>query len=151
MKRWKIDGDTTIVFTARAPVQSGVMTIEDHGVEPGVVYRYLLTVWGRDGSRTELGPLTLQLDAPQEIALRLQSSNPSRQGFRFDVAMPRAAVGSLEILDVQGRRVQLVFTGEFKPGHTRLAWDGRTVPGGVYWVRFDAGSFTETKKVTLIR
>lgn len=58
--------------------------------------------------------------------------------------------------DVAGRQVRQLVNERRDRGVYRAAWDGRndngsTVSTGVYFYRLVAGSFTETKKMTLIK
>ena len=62
----------------------------------------------------------------------------------------------LQIYDVSGRLVRTLVDGMRSEGEHFERWDGadsagRTVASGVYFYRLDAGSFTETKKMVLLR
>ena len=55
-----------------------------------------------------------------------------------------------------GRRVAILADGAHEAGQYGVAWngksaDGRDVPSGVYFSRFESESRTETRKMVLIR
>jgi hypothetical protein len=64
---------------------------------------------------------------------------------------------TLAVYDVSGRRVRTLVGGEVSgPGRYERVWDGRddagrTVASGVYFYRLDAGGFTETRRMVLIK
>ena len=62
----------------------------------------------------------------------------------------------LHIYDVSGRLVRTLAETEMEPGSKEIAWDGRDNAGrgtasGVYFYRLTAGSFTETRKMVLLK
>jgi flagellar hook assembly protein FlgD len=64
---------------------------------------------------------------------------------------------TLKIYDVSGRLVKnlALGTGQSAPG-TTVMWDGKDdahkkLPGGVYFLKFSADDYEETKKLMLIR
>ena len=66
-----------------------------------------------------------------------------------------ASAYTLAIYGVTGRLVQR-YTGFAKPGIVSIIWDGtdksgRNVATGVYFYTAQAGDFTETKKMTLLK
>ncbi len=65
-------------------------------------------------------------------------------------------VAALTIYDVSGRRVRRLFKSAIPSGRHRLSWDGKMdsgaeAPSGVYFVRLETGSRTETRRAVLIR
>jgi len=62
----------------------------------------------------------------------------------------------LRIYDVRGAAVKTLANERFQTGVHRLAWDGHNdrgqpVASGVYFYKLVAGSFTDTKKMTVIK
>lgn len=63
----------------------------------------------------------------------------------------------LRVYDVAGRSVRTVLDGPAGPGRgLRAAWDGldregRRVSSGVYFLRFEAGSYSATRKIVVLR
>lgn len=62
----------------------------------------------------------------------------------------------LKVYDVSGREVATLVSENLAPGEYRLQWDGKDALGnplssGVYFYRLTAGSFTQTRKMILMK
>jgi flagellar hook assembly protein FlgD len=63
---------------------------------------------------------------------------------------------SLTIYDVVGRQVRELVNEQRERGAYKVVWDGQndsgqTVASGVYFYKLVAGSFTDTKKMTILK
>ncbi len=63
---------------------------------------------------------------------------------------------AVEVYDLLGRRVRTLVAGTQQAGAHEARWDGRSdaglpLPGGVYWVRLQAGASSTYQKVILFR
>jgi hypothetical protein len=74
--------------------------------------------------------------------------NPSTT-FLFD--LPNRLFVSLKICDVLGRDVSIIVSEELSAGKHSVQWNARDLPSGIYFYRMQAGSFTVTKKLLLLR
>ena len=65
----------------------------------------------------------------------------------------RADVGfvKLVVYDVLGREVAILVNEKKTPGRYSVTWDAASKPSGVYFYRLQAGDFTETRKLVLMR
>ncbi len=73
---------------------------------------------------------------------------------RFDV--PQQGQVLLEVFDVHGRLVSSLLNETRPAGYHTVVWDGldnvgARVASGVYFYRVEAGNFSETKRMTLIK
>jgi hypothetical protein len=94
--------------------------------------------------------------APLRFALAQNAPNPWASGTRISYSLSAPGEASLAVYDALGRRVRA-----FSPHALRLTphevfWDGRDdggrrVPSGVYFYRLQAGGYSDTKKMVLIR
>jgi N-acetylmuramoyl-L-alanine amidase len=96
-------------------------------------------------------------DVPVEF--KLEDSHPNPFGcsttIAYELARPCARV-SLVIYDTRGREVQRILDMGQPPGRYQAEWDGRdsegqTVPAGVYFCRLEAGRFSQTSKLLLVK
>jgi hypothetical protein len=62
----------------------------------------------------------------------------------------------LIVFDMRGRRVKILVDRDLSPGRYDIAWDGKnaegaTVPSGIYFYRIEAGPFTSTRKMLMVK
>lgn len=93
---------------------------------------------------------------PAELSFGPAVPNPARGGVRFELALPRAGVVQLVVLDVSGRVVDEA-SGPMPAGRHMLHWagvsrDGRAVSAGVYFTRLLVdGRPLALRRVVLLR
>jgi hypothetical protein len=96
--------------------------------------------WG-GSSVVSVDPPPDETDAlPKALAFGTPHPNPAHNVAQFAIDLPRAARVDLRILDVQGRQVRAVESGERAAGFHAVSWDGRDEAGarvlaGVYFAR----------------
>ncbi len=90
-------------------------------------------------------------DIPIRFALLQNAPNPFRDAtlIRFD--LPRAAVTTLEIYTVAGRRLESPLVQQsLPPGHHSVSLGGTRFAPGVYFYRIVAGPWRSTKKMVVV-
>lgn len=101
-------------------------------------------VMGTDAARGSAGmPLT--------FALRAVYPNPSRGQTAITVDVPEAAEVVLAVYDVLGREMARLLDGLVEGGTYYARFDGAGLPSGLYLVRFQAGGFAATSRITLLK
>ncbi len=119
---------------------------------------YWLAEHGRAGVVTWLGPVALKADraARPLTALSPLFPNPmtASAGIRFTLAEPGRA--TVEVFDVQGRRVAVVLDGVLEAGPHETVWNGRSDRGGraamgLYIVRLRTAGETRIQKAVVAR
>ena len=93
---------------------------------------------------------------PKEFALGPAIPNPFNSSVELHFEVPGKARVRLEIWDVLGRRVRVVFDGEVEAGAHSVVWDGKdsrggNAPSGVYFYRLVADRVSLVRRMTLIR
>jgi hypothetical protein len=93
---------------------------------------------------------------PARFALHANAPNPfgPLTTIRFD--LPRPSPVRLAVFDIAGRKVRTLVDETLPAGSRSVIWDGRDGTGnpaasGIYFYRFEAGSYSETKKMTLLK
>ena len=105
----------------------------------------------------DLYPRVSRTTVPLQYGLAAATPNPfnPRTTIRYD--LPRPSRVNLAVFDVAGHRVRLLVDGEMmEAGRRQAAWDGRDshgrqVAAGVYFYRLTAGSYSETKRMVLVK
>jgi len=94
---------------------------------------------------------------PESFALRQNYPNPFNGQTRIRYALPAEVrhYGStsmtLKVYDVTGREVATLVDGPAVPGHHEVLFDASRFSSGMYLYRLNAGSFTETRRMVLVR
>jgi hypothetical protein len=79
------------------------------------------------------------------LAFRPPSPNPAPGDVRLTLDLPVASAVTIEVLDLQGRRIRLLRDGPAAAGPVTASWDGRDTagrpaPAGLYFARASAGA-----------
>ncbi len=96
-------------------------------------------------------------DLPGGFALRGASPNPFNPMTTIAFDLPHAVTVRLDIYDVAGRRVRSLLQGQvMAAGNRTVVWNGQDNSGrqaatGVYFYRLQAGEFTDTGRMMLVK
>jgi len=113
---------------------------------------------------------------PEEIRLEQNFPNPFNPSTTISFSLPSRSVVSLKVFDLLGREVATIVSEELPAGNYSRQWNAMGLPSGVYFYRLSikapsgkalpisgldfrdpmqrdvqSGSFTETKKLVLIK
>ena len=83
--------------------------------------------------------------------------NPFNPQTTIVFELPREQAVSLRVFDVSGRLVDVLMSDEMaQQGRNEVTWRGRDragreLPSGTYFYRLDAGEFSDTKRMTMIK
>jgi len=83
------------------------------------------------------------------ILLDQNVPNPFGRVTTIGFAVPQDCRATLKVFDVTGRAVATLLDGKVEAGHNTFQFDGRGLPGGVYYYCLQTGNFTETRKCIL--
>lgn len=93
---------------------------------------------------------------PKASGFRGASPNPVRSRTALSFELARESRVELAVHDLSGRRVATPASGVYGAGRHAVEWngrgaDGRELPGGLYFARFEGDGVTETRKVTVVK
>ena len=88
---------------------------------------------------------------PEVFALSSNYPNPFNPTTTLPFALPESSEVTIAVYDVTGRRVALLVSGLMAAGHHEVQWRADNLPSGMYLVRMQAGSFSEVRRMTLIK
>ena len=109
-----------------------------------IVVKYSqITVPVREEPPTLPGSYSLSQNYPNPF-------NPSTT-IRFSLPVGTLHATSLRVYDVLGREVATLVNEELRPGNHTVRFDGTNLATGVYYYRLESGSFTDTKKLMLLK
>ena len=111
----------------------------------------------RFATRREAVSIVTAANPPRaSSALRVNATGSSNPAAAISFDVPIAGQVELGVFDVTGRRVRRLIGEDVPAGRHEVLWDGTDghgsrVAAGVYFCRMEAGSFTETRVMTLVR
>ncbi len=93
---------------------------------------------------------------PTSFELRQNYPNPFNPSTNISFALPSAEFVRIQIFDVLGSLVTTLLNRDLTAGNYKIAWNGvdqngASVTTGVYLYKLETGSFTETKKMLLMK
>ena len=111
-------------------------------------------VYGDTSFLTGISQLSVEI--PIEFSLSQNYPNPFNPETKIKFQIPASVETSrldvlVSIYDALGRKVAKIVNQQLQPGTYEVSWDASAYPSGVYYYRLEAGSFTETKKMVLIK
>lgn len=146
---------------------TGDCFVRDDGVLAGGTYWYRFDLLLPDGTQRRFGPTPVTIGAAVAPGLGVTlAPNPTRGGTtaRLSAAFARAGggvdavggTGEASVYDVRGRMVRELFRAPLDRLSWNVTWDGRdregrTVPAGLYFVRFAGGGSHATARLVVTR
>jgi photosystem II stability/assembly factor-like uncharacterized protein len=94
------------------------------------------------GEHSNLQPLSFSLST---------YPNPFNPSTTIAYDLPKAGHIYLRVFDLLGRQVALLKDGFVDAGNHRMTFDGSGLASGIYFARLDAGKFSQTKKLMLLK
>ena len=91
-----------------------------------------------------------EITVPLTFALKQNYPNPFKTSTNISFSIPTESYVSLKIYDRMGREVATIFSEESSAGYYTREWNAANIPGGIYFYRLQAGSFSETKKLIVL-
>jgi hypothetical protein len=88
---------------------------------------------------------------PTQFSLSQNYPNPMNPSTTISFSLPSQSFVSLKIYDVLGREVATIVSEELPAGTYSRQWNAGKMSSGVYFYRLQAGSFTQTKRLVLLK
>ncbi|MFH1699798.1 MAG: T9SS type A sorting domain-containing protein [Candidatus Zixiibacteriota bacterium] len=93
---------------------------------------------------------------PYRFELSQNYPNPFNPVTTISYSLPRKSAVSIEIFNILGQKVKTLIDETKPAGDYQITWDGNDSNGakvstGIYFYRFQAGDFVETKKMILLK
>ncbi len=100
-----------------------------------------------------IGINEITTSVPSEFSLSQNYPNPFNPvtKIRFAVGGKSSAQIFLSVFDVLGNEVAVIVDQNLKPGIYEADWDASSYPSGVYFYKLQAGEFSQTKKMILVK
>jgi hypothetical protein len=90
----------------------------------------------------------------QKVGSSLQvliKPNPTTETATISIITERSSMLNVELYDINGKRLDILFNGEALAGETKLLLDGSRLSAGSYFVRIQYGNELVTRRVELVK
>lgn len=88
---------------------------------------------------------------PGTFSLEQNYPNPFNPSTTIRFSVPVSGLVSLKVFDILGKEIATLINGEQKTGHYEVAFDASRLSSGLYFYQLKSGSFTQTKKMLLMK
>ncbi len=149
------------LFLGTTGLKPGNSSTTQQYVKVGNVYAYCAESF-LDGVETFSDTLSIdtnptdvdetELDViPSGIVLQQCYPNPFNPITNISFSLPTKSYISLKVFDLLGRDVATIVSENLSAGNYTRQWNASGMSSGIYFYRLQAGSFTETKKLLLLK
>ncbi len=109
------------------------------------------TVTGGNDTTIYLSIQTLSSEIPESFKLHQNYPNPFNPVTNIVYDIKIKSEVKLTIYDISGKQINRLVNQTQQPGTYKYTFDGSGLPSGIYLYRLQTESFTETKKMTLVK
>jgi hypothetical protein len=88
---------------------------------------------------------------PNSFSLEQNYPNPFNPVTKIKFSIPSEGYTNLKVYDALGREVETLINRNLQPGEYEMNFDASALPNGIYYYTLSSGSYTETRKMTLIK
>jgi hypothetical protein len=123
----------------------------DERVAPGV-YNYSLVQIDYDGTRRIEKVIEIEIGAaPAEYSLKQNYPNPFNPSTVISFSIPIKSDVSIKVYNLIGEEIAELINGEFEAGVHQVNFDASGLSSGTYFYRLNAGDFSSSKKMLMIK
>jgi len=91
------------------------------------------------------------LEFPESFILSQNYPNPFNAGTTIEYELPLSCDVTIHIYDLLGREIETLVNRDQSAGHHQIDWNPPDIPSGIYFYKVQAGEFTATMKMLLLK
>jgi len=111
--------------------------------------------WGRVDAAAVLTLVSnitpINTEIPREFYLSQNYPNPFNPTTKISFGITSSSQVALSVFDISGKEVASLLNEKIQAGKYEVTFDAKNLPSGTYFARLNAGGFTDSKKITLIK
>lgn len=138
-------GTTVPTMTEVTPDKTKVMQLS----LPPAVYSY--RSFRYEFRETLTGTEENAAETPESYRLDQNYPNPFNNSTKISFSIPKNGFVKLSVIDIAGREVAQIINNELEAGYHSHVWNAGSLSSGIYFVRLNTGSFSDIKKMVLIK
>lgn len=102
-------------------------------------------------TQNAIGITNISTVVPKEHSLMQNYPNPFNPLTNIEFAIPAKGFASLKIYNILGKEVATLVNEDLRAGIYRVDFNAANLPSGVYFYRLQTASFTETRRMVLVK
>ena len=134
---------TTMVKSVVGQGFVGMMTGANTVIETGFLVDTLF--------RTVVTSVAERSEVPREFKLCQNYPNPFNPSTTIKYELPKSSMVTMSVYDMLGRQVSVLVDERRDAGVHEVKFEGPNLASGVYFYRLQAGDFTQTKRLLLLK
>ena len=95
--------------------------------------------------------VNVDLETATEFALEQNYPNPFNPSTKISYSIPKASNVKLTVFNLLGQEIQVLVNETKEAGIHEINFNAQSLNSGMYLYKIESGSFTQTKKMTLIK
>jgi hypothetical protein len=158
---YNTSGETNGVHLSGSSVDAASFQWTAPAAGTGTVKLYLAGHQGTSasGANTEITLTATELVSaiddepmlPNTFAILNNYPNPFNPQTTIHYEIPQDGRVTLDIYDIQGRKVAALFDGVSSAGKHDISWNASSQPSGIYFCKMNTGNESVTKMITLLK
>ncbi len=137
------------------PIANGLPVVSVYDMKIHPVENYLaIGTHGRSMYKVDLNQLVDTRDPVtkiKEFSLLQNYPNPFNPSTQISFTVGHSSFVTLKVYDALGKEVAGLVNEEKSPGTYTVSFSSKNLSSGVYYYRIEAGSYTETRKMVLMK
>jgi hypothetical protein len=93
----------------------------------------------------------IQNEIPKKYELKQNYPNPFNPSTNIQFSIPEAGIVTLTVYDNAGKEISTLVNGHKNIGSYIVSFDAKGLSSGIYYYKLTSGSFTEVRKMLLIK
>jgi len=154
-----------IIYTTNCGINWTSIQIATSQINAITTYKKDIWVAGNDGiilkgnQLVPIGIISSNNSVPSAFSLDQNYPNPFNPTTSIkyqikELSSPHVLGGDLvqiKVYDILGKEIETLVNEKQSPGTYEVTWDASAFPSGVYFYRLEAGDYSETKKMLMIK
>jgi len=146
-ENYTVNPDDTVIIYASQLIARG----NSNKNSVTLLKNYANIAWNIYNSGFNVGIKKISNNIPSSFSLEQNYPNPFNPSTKIRFAIPKNELVTLKIFDLLGREAAILVNEKLQPGTYETTFDASMLPSGVYFYSLKTNTFTDTKKMILIK
>ena len=90
-------------------------------------------------------------EIPKEYKLENNYPNPFNPSTKIKFSLPQNSAVKLSVYDISGKSVAILINDKLNAGYYEFEFEGSNLSSGIYFYKIEAGSFSDVRKMILLK